>query len=199
MADLSALIKKLGEKRGALGRVRAERVADEVPEVERQYKTEALEEALDSGYPVTRFDPSKFEHLAASLIDINHGERDWRKELFDKRPWDDIPLLHLLPDNRRGAQVMGHDGRHRMRTLAALAPGERTLLALPRVRTEDFGPVFWPDDWQGTPRFNSSYHRRLEGMLRRLKELKTIDHESGYTRYDPQNYFDPFARGGYVG
>lgn len=151
LADLAALIRNLRARRGARGAQRAERVADEAPEVGRQYSLDALEGALATGDPFTFLHPSRFEEFAAPLTTAQESDRWYgprlasvvkaldevqQDRLDPRKGLNDIPQLWVYPGGGRGyhgdprPSIVAHDGRHRSRVLANRRPNERTVVEL---------------------------------------------------------------------
>jgi hypothetical protein len=148
--SISALINKVKNERGEYMGRRAERAADEVPNLENQYSEKALERLLmDRSNPqaLMVLDPKYFEEYASpippgysqdrgySLRGIASGPDtsmtqaeyiDYLAKVARESGLKEIPFLGLSEAASGGIRISGHEGRHRTRALAKL--GDKSTL-----------------------------------------------------------------------
>jgi hypothetical protein len=148
--SISDLINKVKNERGEYMGRRAERAADEVPNLEDQYSKEALERLLmDRSNPqaLMVLDPKYFEEYATpippgysqdkgySLRGIASGPNtsmtqaeyiDYLAKVARQSGLKEIPFLSLGETASGGVRISGHEGRHRTRALAKL--GDKSTL-----------------------------------------------------------------------
>jgi hypothetical protein len=145
--SISDLINKVKNERGEYMGRRAERAADEVPNLENQYSEKALENTLmDRSNPqaLMVLDPKDFEEYAMPIapgLTGSAGEYrgfkvpegmtydqyiDYLAKAARKSGFTDVPFLNLSGTTAGGVRISGHEGRHRTRALAKL--GDKSTL-----------------------------------------------------------------------
>lgn len=153
-SKLTELKKVVQKEKGDYGSRRLERAADEILNLEKLYKEEAIKQAFlgDNAKAVMTMNPKDFEKYAAPLdprfMDANStryttsGERlaypDYMSEyLPNVGAFDDVPFLEINK-KRQGSStspfISGHEGRHRNRVMAD--KGEEAGLVLLNPRSE---------------------------------------------------------------
>jgi hypothetical protein len=156
-STLTELKKIVQQEKGGYGARRLERAADEIPNLEKLYKEEALKEAFlgDNARALMTMNPADFEKYASPIVDRTRhwgskGENDpdkfnlptaeYIKYLRTVGPFDDVPFLEINKQEQ-GLPLIpfisGHEGRHRSRALAS--QGEKTELVqlLPRAELRE--------------------------------------------------------------
>jgi hypothetical protein len=130
------------QSKGNYGARRVERAADEIPNLEKMYKEDALKEAFlgENASGVMTMNPADFEKFAIELSKrtsvgpkaaemAKQGEIDkytvptdeYIKYLQQVGGFDYLPYLNLFKDEvglPTKASIVGHEGRHRSRALA---------------------------------------------------------------------------------
>jgi hypothetical protein len=145
--SISDLINKVKNERGEYMGRRAERAADEVPNLEDQYSEKALENTLmDRSNPqaLMVLDPKDFEEYAMPIapgLTGSAGEYrgfkvpegmtydqyiDYLAKAARRSGFTDVPFLNLSGTAAGGVRISGHEGRHRTRALAKL--GDKSTL-----------------------------------------------------------------------
>jgi hypothetical protein len=145
--SISDLINKVKNERGEYMGRRAERAADEVPNLENQYSREALERLLmDRSNPqaLMVLDPKDFEEYAMPIapgltgslgeyrgFQVPEGMTydqyiDYLAKAARKSGLKEIPFLGLGETASGGVRISGHEGRHRTRALSKL--GDKSTL-----------------------------------------------------------------------
>jgi hypothetical protein len=150
--------------KGNYGARRVERAADEIPNLERMFTEGALGEAFtgDNARGLMTINPADFEKYATPLIartkswpgskaeKENLPTDEYIKYLQQVGGFSDVPYLNLFKDEvglPTKASIIGHEGRHRNRSLAD--KGETAALVqvnprgdlregMPRRTQEDF-------------------------------------------------------------
>ena len=142
------------QSKGNYGAKRVERAADEIPNLDKLYKEEALRQAFlgDNAKAVMTMNPKNFEKYAAPLdprfMDANStryttsGERlaypEYMSEyLPNVGAFNDLPFLEInkqIQGSSIPPFISGHEGRHRNRVMAD--KGEETGLVLLNPRAE---------------------------------------------------------------
>jgi hypothetical protein len=135
---LSELEKELIEAGGKRQGLRLQRAADEIPGLENQYQAEALRRAFlgKKGYPyqaLMTLDPKDFQELALPLGSplgtySKQNIEKLRNVLRQGGSFDEVPFLMI---DKKGdfSSIVGHEGRHRTRALAA-EKAPKTLVEL---------------------------------------------------------------------
>jgi hypothetical protein len=162
ISDLKEIVR---QSKGDYGARRVERAADEIPNLEKMYKDEALNRAFtgDNAKALMTMNPADFEKYSIGLPirtvtePKSFGDKtrmsteDYLKYLRTlPEGFDDVPYLNLYK-NEIGIPskplVSGHEGRHRSRALASrgepnslvqLNPGGDLREGMPRRSQEDF-------------------------------------------------------------
>jgi hypothetical protein len=142
-SGISSVKEAARQSKGEYGARRIERAADEVKNLERMYKPQALREAFlgDNAKAVVTMNPADFEKYALTLEErkkvgpemaklANQGEIDkytvptdeYIQYLMRLRDgFDHVPYLNIFKDEvglPMAPKVTGHEGRHRSRALA---------------------------------------------------------------------------------
>jgi hypothetical protein len=153
-SKLSNVQEAVRKMKGNYGARRVERAADEIPNLDKLYKEEALKQAFlgDNAKAVMTMNPKDFEKYAAPLdprfMDANStryttsGERltypDYMSEyLPNVGAFNDVPFLEInkkIQGLSIPPFISGHEGRHRNRVMAN--KGEEAGLVLLNPRTE---------------------------------------------------------------
>ena len=211
-SSLSQLKEAIRQSKGEYGARRVQRAADEIPNLERMYKEQALREAFggDNAKALMTMNPADFERYAKQLegrtpADIGPKMSELAKQgEIDKYTvptdeyiqhlmrlqggFDDVPYLNLYKDEvglPSYPEIKGHEGRHRNRALAA--QGEESSL----VQISPRG-----DLREGLPR------RSQEEFIEALKEELGRSDQLVYPEADPYRppirLPDPYAAGGAV-
>jgi hypothetical protein len=199
------------QSKGNYGARRVERAADEIPNLEKMYKEDALKEAFfgENASGVMTMNPADFEKFAIELSKktsvgpkaaelAKQGEIDkytvptdeYIKYLQQVGGFDYLPYLNLFKDEvglPTKASIVGHEGRHRSRALADKGETASLVQMIPRG-----------DLREGMPR------RTQEDFIEALKEeldsanrlvLPEVD---GTYRRPPVELPDIYAEGGGV-
>lgn len=151
-SKVSSVKEAVRQSKGDYGARRVERAADEIPNLERLYKEEALKQAFqgDNAKPMMTMNPADFEKYAMGLPTRTVTEpnslgdktkmstEDYLKYLRTlPEGFDDIPFLDINKQEQ-GLPLMpfisGHEGRHRNRAMAG--GGEKAGLVTLYPRTE---------------------------------------------------------------
>jgi len=177
--------------KGNYGARRVERAADEIPNLEKMYKEDALKEAFtgDNARGVMTMNPAEFEMYSAPLDPrfmsehstryTTSGERlaypDYMKDyLPNVGAFSDVPYLNLFKDEvglPTKASIIGHEGRHRNRVLTDKGQTAALVQVNPRG-----------DLREGMPR------KTQEEFIEALKE----ELDSANRLVLPEKYFDNF-------
>ena len=201
--------------KGNYGARRVERAADEIPNLEKMYKEDALKEAFtgDNARGVMTINPADFEKYAvqldfknnrpqyASLEDrIRSGElykEDLPTDEYIKflqtlpEGFDDVPYLNLFKDEvglPTKASIVGHEGRHRNRALADKGQAASLVQVNPRG-----------DLREGMPR--RTQEEFIEALKQELDSANrlVLPEVNGTYRRPPVELPDIYAKGGAVG
>jgi len=192
-SKVSNIKEAVRKNKGDYGARRVERAADEIPNLEKLYKEEAIKQAFlgDNAKAVMTMNPKDFEKYAAPLdprfMDANStryttsGERlaypDYMSEyLPNVGAFDDVPFLEINKKKQGSSTspfISGHEGRHRNRVMAN--KGEEAGLVLLNPRAELREPF---------PR------RSQEDYIEALKKELEITGN----KVKPENYFDNFKQ-----
>ena len=151
-SKLSNVKEAVRQSKGEYGARRVERAADEIPNLERLYKEEALKQAFDgdNAKALMTMNPADFEKYAMGLPTRTVTEprsfgdktrmstEDYLKYLRTlPEGFDDVPFLEINKQEQ-GLPLMpfisGHEGRHRNRAMAE--SGEKSGLVRLFPRTE---------------------------------------------------------------
>ncbi len=145
------------ESKGDYGAKRVQRAADEVKNLEKLYKEEALRQAFtgDNAQAMMTINPADFERFALELIK-SKGARSPSGAEIDKYSlptdeyiqylqrlrggFDDVPFLGINKDEA-GLPIVpfisGHEGRHRSRALAASGQPTSIVRLVPRAELRE--------------------------------------------------------------
>jgi hypothetical protein len=145
------------ESKGDYGARRVQRAADEIPNLERMYKEEALRSAFtgDNAQAVMTMNPADFERFALEMVPHQKGLMPWTGEI-DKYSlptdeyiqylqklrggFDDLPFLGINKQEQ-GLPLLpfisGHEGRHRSRALAASGQPTSLVRLVPRAELRE--------------------------------------------------------------
>jgi len=141
---LTELQKIVQQEKGGYGARRLERAADEVPNLEKLYKEQALKEAFlgDNAKALMTMNPADFEKYAAKLLPRNVSVPGVMGDKMRQSTEDYVKYLRELPEGFNEAPyllinkeefglplipyVTGHEGRHRNRALTT--QGEKSNL-----------------------------------------------------------------------
>jgi hypothetical protein len=141
---LTELQKIVQQEKGGYGARRLERAADEVPNLEKLYKEQALKEAFlgDNAKALMTMNPADFEKYAAKLLPRNVSVPGVMGDKMRQSTEDYVKYLRELPEGFNEAPyllinkeefglplipyVTGHEGRHRNRAL--ITQGEKSNL-----------------------------------------------------------------------
>jgi hypothetical protein len=156
-STLTELKKVVQQEKGGYGARRVERAADEVPNLEKLYKEQALKEAFlgDNAKALMTMNPADFEKYASPIVDRarhwgSKGESDpdkfnlptaeYIKYLRTVGPFDDVPFLEINKQEQ-GLPLIpfisGHEGRHRNRALASQDEKTGLVQLLPRAELRE--------------------------------------------------------------
>jgi hypothetical protein len=143
-STLTELKKVVQQEKGGYGARRLERAADEVPNLEKLYKEQALKEAFlgDNAKALMTMNPADFEKYAAKLLPRNVSVPGVMGDKMRQSTEDYVKYLRELPEGFNEAPyllinkeefglplipyVTGHEGRHRNRALTT--QGEKSNL-----------------------------------------------------------------------
>ena len=180
---LTELRKIVQQEKGGYGSRRLERAADEIPNLERLYKEQALKEAFtgDNARALMTMNPKDFGKYAMPLDSREHYGYESQSEYIDKLAklvggFYDVPFLEI---NKReqGAPVIpfisGHEGRHRSRALESNAEPASLVRLLPRSELREPFP-----------------RRSQEEYIDALKQELEITGN----KVTPEKYFDNFKQ-----
>ena len=201
-SKLTELRKTVQKEKGDYGSRRLERAADEIPNLDKLYKEQALREAFlgDNAKAVMTMNPRDFENYSHPLdprfMDANStrhttsGERLPYPEymsgyLPNVGAFNDVPYL-LINKEEQGLPLMpfisGHEGRHRSRVMAG--KGEKSGLVQLSPRAELREPF---------PR--RSQEEYIEALKRELEMTDNMVLPEGFER-PPLKLPDIYADGG---
>ena len=196
-SKLDELKKIAQQQKGGYGARRIERAADEIPNLEKMYKEQALKEAFlgENASGVMTMNPADFEKFAVELSkkssvgpkaaemakqgDISKytvPTEEYIKYLQQVGGFEHMPYLNLFKDEvglPTKASIVGHEGRHRSRALADKGETASLVQMIPRG-----------DLREGMPR------RSQEEFIEALKE----ELDSANRLVLPEKYFDNIAQ-----
>jgi hypothetical protein len=208
-SKLSDVKEAIRQSKGNYGAKRVERAADEIPNLERLYKEEALKQAFggDNAKPLMTMNPADFEKYAMGLRTRTITEpksfgdktrmstEDYLKYLRTlPEGFDDVPFLEINKQEQ-GLPLMpfisGHEGRHRNRAMAESGEESGLVRLFPRAELRE-----------GFPRKSQEeYIEALKKELEMTGNLVLPEHN----RYNPADVQRPaidmpdiYAEGGKV-
>jgi hypothetical protein len=139
---LTELRKIVQQEKGDYGSRRLERAADEIPNLERLYKEQALKEAFtgDNARALMTMNPKDFGKYAMPLDSREHYGYESQSEYIDKLArlvggFNDVPFLEINKREQGAPKIpfiSGHEGRHRSRALESNAEPASLVRLLPR-------------------------------------------------------------------
>jgi hypothetical protein len=139
---LTELRKTVQQEKGDYGSRRLERAADEIPNLERLYKEQALKEAFtgDNARALMTMNPKDFGKYAMPLDSREHYGYESQSEYIDKLAklvggFNDVPFLEINKREQGAPKIpfiSGHEGRHRSRALESKAEPASLVRLLPR-------------------------------------------------------------------
>jgi hypothetical protein len=186
---LKTLMGEVLNKGGTYAARRLERAADEIPNLEKLYKDEALIRAFtgDNASAVMTMNPADFEKYAIpihpyfttkkfpTLVKDDYSTDDWVKHLKTIQGYDNVPHL-MLDKGEAGANMLpiitGHEGRHRNRALADNGVTSGLIQFKPRAELRESFP-------RGS---QAEYINAIR------KEMQLTGN-----RVKPEQYYDPVA------
>jgi hypothetical protein len=197
------------QSKGDYGARRVERAADEIPNLEKLYKEEALKEAFtgDNAKGLMTINPADFEKYAQELSKktsvgpkaaelAKQGEIDkhtvptdeYIKYLQQVGAFEHLPYLNLFKDEvglPTKAKILGHEGRHRNRALADRGDTASLVQVNPRG-----------DLREGMPR--STQEEFIEALKQELDSANrlVLPEVDGSYRRPPIKIPDIYAKGG---
>ena len=166
-SGLSQLKEAIRQSKGDYGARRVERAADEIPNLERLYKEQALREAFggDNAKALMTMNPADFEKYAVPLqprfMDKNStryttsGERmDYPEYMSEYLPnvgaFNDVPFL-MINKEEQGLPltpfISGHEGRHRNRVMTEKGEKAGLVQLLPRAELREPFPRRHQDEY----------------------------------------------------
>jgi hypothetical protein len=141
-STLTELKKIVQQEKGGYGSRRLERAADEIPNLERLYKEQALKEAFtgDNARALMTMNPKDFGKYAMPLDSREHYGYESQSEYIDKLAklvggFNDVPFLEINKREQGAPKIpfiSGHEGRHRSRALESNAEPASLVRLLPR-------------------------------------------------------------------
>jgi hypothetical protein len=139
---LTELRKTVQQEKGDYGSRRLERAADEIPNLEKLYKEQALKEAFtgDNARALMTMNPKDFGKYAMPLDSREHYGYESQSEYIDKLAklvggFNDVPFLEINKREQGAPKIpfiSGHEGRHRSRALESNAEPASLVRLLPR-------------------------------------------------------------------
>lgn len=139
------------QSKGDYGARRVERAADEIPNLEKLYKEEALKQAFagDNAKAMMTLNPSRFEEFATpigstftrpnSVRRTSTGEQvtfpEYLEHLKSVGGFNDVPFLEInkqLQGTKATPFISGHEGRHRNRAMSESGEASGLVQLLPR-------------------------------------------------------------------
>lgn len=208
-SKVSSVKEAVRQSKGDYGARRVERAADEIPNLEKLYKEEALKQAFegDNAKPLMTMNPADFEKYAIGLPTRTVTEprsfgdktrmstEDYLKYLRTlPEGFDDVPFLEINKQEQ-GLPLMpfisGHEGRHRNRAMAESGEQSGLVRLFPRAELREGFPR----------RSQEEYIEALKKELEMTGNLVLPEHN----RYNPTNVQRPaiklpdiYAKGGEV-
>ncbi len=154
------------QSKGDYGARRVERAADEIPNLERLYKEEALKRVFegDNAKAMMTLNPSRFEEFATpigstftrpnSVRRTSTGEQvtfpEYLEHLRTVGGFDDVPFLEINKQ-RQGTEatpfISNHEGRHRNRAMAQSGETSGLVQLLPRAELREPFPRRSQEDY----------------------------------------------------
>jgi len=156
-SKLTELRKTVQKEKGDYGSRRLERAADEIPNLDKLYKEQALKEAFtgDNARALMTMNPAKFEKYseplnpgftdAASTRFTTSGKRlTYPEYMEDYLPnvgaFNDVPFLEINKAKQGSPMlpfISGHEGRHRNRVMADRGDEAGLVQLLPRYELRE--------------------------------------------------------------
>jgi hypothetical protein len=180
---LTELRKIVQQEKGDYGSRRVERAADEIPNLEKLYKEQALKEAFtgDNARALMTMNPKDFGKYAMPLDSREHYGYESQSEYIDKLAklvggFNDVPFLEINKREQGAPKIpfiSGHEGRHRSRALESNAEPASLVRLLPRSELREPFP-----------------RRSQEEYIDALKQ----ELEMTGNKVIPEKYFDNFKQ-----
>ena len=162
--SIKEMIDEIRKTRGAYEAKRLERAADEVPNLERLYKRDALERLFqgDNARGIMTMRPGDFERYASPLIKNSEQEKHLQY-LSGIKGFEDVPFLEVkkLEDKRPKIAISGHEGRHRSRVLDAAGEQASLVQFYPRASLREDFPRRHRDEYIDALREELERHDRM--------------------------------------
>jgi hypothetical protein len=189
-SKINNIKKAVLKSKGDYGARRVERAADEIPNLDKLYKEEALKQAFlgDNAKAMMTMNPEDFEKYAAPLeprfMDANStryttsGEQLTYPEYMSEYlpnvgAFNDLPFLEInkkIQGLSIPPFISGHEGRHRNRTLAAKGENTGLVQLLPRAELREPFP-------------RHSQEEYIEALKKELEMTNNV--------VEPQAYWNP--------
>jgi hypothetical protein len=180
---LTELRKIVQQEKGDYGSRRVERAADEIPNLDKLYKEQALKEAFtgDNARALMTMNPKDFGKYAMPLDSREHYGYESQSEYIDKLAklvggFNDVPFLEINKREQGAPKIpfiSGHEGRHRSRALESNAEPASLVRLLPRSELREPFP-----------------RRSQEEYIDALKQ----ELEMTGNKVIPEKYFDNFKQ-----
>jgi hypothetical protein len=184
---ITDMIKEIKQSRGAYEAKRLERAADEVPNLGRLYKKDALEGLFrgDNARGIMTMRPGDFERYASPLnydpkspkhfmfgemIDPSKGstpkgltQEQYLRYLAGLKGFSDVPFLEAkkLEGKKPKLAIVGHEGRHRSRALDAAGEQAGLVQFYPRASLREEFPRRHRDEYIDALREELEKHGRM--------------------------------------
>jgi hypothetical protein len=184
---ITDMIKEIKQSRGAYEAKRLERAADEVPNLGRLYKKDALEGLFrgDNARGIMTMRPGDFERYASPLnydpkspkhfmfgemIDPSKGstpkgltQEQYLRYLAGLKGFSDVPFLEAkkLEGKKPKLAIAGHEGRHRSRALDAAGEQAGLVQFYPRASLREEFPRRHRDEYIDALREELEKHGRM--------------------------------------
>lgn len=165
-SKVSSVKEAVRQSKGDYGARRVERAADEIPNLERLYKEEALKRAFegDNAKAMMTLNPARFEEFATpigstftrpnSVRRTSTGEQvtfpEYLEHLRTVDGFNDVPFLEINKQ-RQGTEatpfISNHEGRHRNRAMAQSGETSGLVQLLPRSELREPFPRRSQEDY----------------------------------------------------
>jgi hypothetical protein len=143
-SDISRVKEAVRQSKGDFGARRVERAADEIPNLDKLYKEEALKQAFtgDNAKALMTMNPKDFERYATPIPKSAEMPMQYRVNdlMRVKGGFDDVPFF-LINKEEQGLPLIpfisGHEGRHRNRAMAKKGVEQGLVELLPRAELRE--------------------------------------------------------------
>ena len=181
--SIADMIKEIKQSRGSYEAKRLERAADEVPNLERLYQKDALDQLFrgDNAKGIMTMRPGDFERYAKPL---DYQPKEAKRFFFGKpegfpeggteeqylqylakQKFSDVPFLDVNKlQGKKGKSslvITGHEGRHRNRALDAAGEQAGLVQFLPRSGLREDFPRRYRDEYIDAMREELEKHGRM--------------------------------------